>query len=452
MLLPETKERAYRFTLALRMGLPIFGLVLALISHTLITNYSSLETSFYIESVLLLAVSVYFIFYLLYKGLDVKIRDDASGAFTREYLQRYLKKALHTHQEYTLIRISVENISDINRLYGIKAGDKTLNETVRWISDYFAQEKIDKLPIGHFQGGHFIIGLQKNKQYYTTLLELLSLKAHELKVDDIEVKIAIGITDTDYSHDLDFLIEKLFESHEKEESIDPSQLEVMVIQAIKNKNLMMSFQAVFENTAVVMEECFVKLMSEDGRFIYPKTYIKIVQKLGLRLHFDMMLLEESVQAHKEQTTPLALNISPTSLRNKRFIERTKEVLEGAAIKNIVFIVSEQEYYSFTSRYNAIITSLKSMGVMICIDRVGTYHTSFLYLRELAIDMIRYDSYYSQEGKIETNQSIIDGFNLIAKEKKIKTWIKNLQTKKSVDFAQNSSIDYLQGKYLADLTK
>ena len=447
MLLPEIKERAHRFTLALRIGLPIFGLVLALISHTLVTNYSSLESSFYIESLLLLAVSIYFIFYLLYKGFDVKIRDDASGAFTREYLQNYLKKALHSHKEYTLIRISVENISDINRLYGVKAGDKTLHETVLWISEYFAQEKIDNLPIGHFQGGHFIIGLKKSKQHYATLLELLSLKARELKVDDIEVKITTAISDSDYSHDLDFLIEKLFEPSEKEENIDPSTLEVMVIQAIKNKNFVMHFQAVFEKNQVVMQECFVKLKGEDGRLIYPKSYIKIVQKLGLRLHFDMMLLEESVQAQKGT---LALNISPTSLRNKRFIEHTKEVLESAQIQSIVFIVSEQEYYSFTSRYNAIITSLKSMGVLICIDRVGSYHTSFLYLRELAIDMIRYDSYYSHEGKIEANKSIIDGFNLIAKEKKIKTWMKNLQTKEAVDFAQNSGIDYLQGKYLADL--
>jgi len=39
MSLPQTKEREYRFKLALRMGLPIFALILALISNTLITIY-----------------------------------------------------------------------------------------------------------------------------------------------------------------------------------------------------------------------------------------------------------------------------------------------------------------------------------------------------------------------------------------------------------------------------
>ena len=459
MLLPETKEREYRFTLALRIGLPIFALVLALVSHTLITNYSSLETSFYVESLLLLAISIYFIFYLIYTGFDVKIRDYSSGAFTREYLQNYLTKELSAHKEYTLLLISIENLNDINQLYGIKYGDRTLKETVRWITKYLKNEKIENFPIGHFKGGDFIIGLKKNKEKYTTILELLCLKATEFKVDDIEVKISGVITDTSYSHELDFLVENLFElqannkkiiGSKKQEVIDPSQLEVMVIKAIKNKNLLMSSQAVFENGIEVMSECFIKLQSEEGKVIHPKAYIKVVQKLGLRIAFDLMILEESVKILKDTTKTLAINISPTSLRNDKFLLQTKEILENLKEKQIVFIISEQEYYSFLSRYKSIISILKNLGVSICIDRIGSYHSSFLYLRELDVDMIRYDTYYSNEKKIKENRSIIDGFNLIAKEKKVKTWMKNLQTQTAVDFAKSSQVDYVQGKFLADL--
>jgi len=94
--------------------------------------------------------------------------------------------------------------------------------------------------------------------------------------------------------------------------------------------------------------------------------------------------------------------------------------------------------------------LQSIGVLICIDKVGSYHSSFLYLRELDIDIIRYDTYYSHDEKIKENGSVVNGFNLIAKEKKIKTWMKNLQTQEGVNLAQGLHVDYLQGKYLADL--
>ena len=76
MLLPQTKEREHRFKLALRMGLPIFALIVALISHTLIENHDTLQVSFYVEAILLLVFSIYFILYLIYSGYEVKITDD----------------------------------------------------------------------------------------------------------------------------------------------------------------------------------------------------------------------------------------------------------------------------------------------------------------------------------------------------------------------------------------
>ena len=74
MLLPQTKEREYRFKLALRMGIPIFLLVLILIFNTFINTNENLDTIFYIEAVILLAFSIYFIFYLIYSVFDVKLK------------------------------------------------------------------------------------------------------------------------------------------------------------------------------------------------------------------------------------------------------------------------------------------------------------------------------------------------------------------------------------------
>ncbi|MCD6173704.1 MAG: GGDEF domain-containing protein, partial [Sulfurimonas sp.] len=103
MLLPKIKEREYRFKLALRMGLPIFALILAFISNTLISSYQNLQVSFYIESIILLAISIYFIFYLIYKGFNVRITELISKTFTRDYLYKYLKKKIENKKNYTLI-------------------------------------------------------------------------------------------------------------------------------------------------------------------------------------------------------------------------------------------------------------------------------------------------------------------------------------------------------------
>jgi len=462
MLLPQTKEREYRFRLALRIGLPIFALVLILISSTLITTYQSLHLSFYFEAVLLLAFSIYFILYIIYSGFNVKITDDVSKTFTREYLYKYLTKEIKNQKEYTLILISIENLHDINKLYGLKNGDKTLLEVAKWIGNYLKAEKLTNFPVGHIKGGDFIIGLKGTKDKYNTMLELMCLKSSEFKVDNIEVKISGAITDTSYSNKLSYMVENLFELQEKnkrvkskysEEEIDPNELESYIIDAINNKSIIVSTQEIYEENKKVFKECFVKLKTSNGKLFYPKRYMKVINKLGLSVAFDLMVLEHTVLNCTDVSGEIyAINISPTSIRNENFLSHAKDLLKSHDIetKKIMFILSEQEYYSHISRYNSILKSLGALGVLVAIDRLGSLQTSFLYLRELNIDVVRFDSYYSKEIKDEKNHSIISGFNTMAQEKGVKTWIKNIEDEESLEIAKKMKIDYIQGKYLADL--
>ena len=464
MLLPQTKEREYRFKLALRIGLPIFALVLALVSSTFIVDYKSLHFSFYLEAVLLLAFGIYFILYIIYSGFNVRITDDVSKTFTREYLYSYLKKEIKDKKEYTLILITIENLHDINTQYGLKNGDKTLYEVAKWIGKYFQNENINNFPLGHIKGGDFLVGIEGTKEKYNVMLELLCLKSGEFKVDNIEVKISATITDTNYSSELSYMVENLFELQEKqkkvktrysEEDIDPSELESYIINAINDKNIIVSTQDIFEEDEVIYKECFVKLKASNGKLFYPKRYIKVINKLGLSVEFDLIVLEHAISNYSNNGNDIyAINISPSSIRNENFLSHAKELLKNNNIakKNIVFILSEQEYYSHTSRYNSILNSLRSLGVFIVIDRLGATQTSLLYLRELDIDAVRFDSYYSKGIKDEKNHSIISGFNIMAQKKGIKTWIKNIEDKESYEIARGMNIDFIQGKYLADLAE
>jgi len=453
MLLPHAKEREYRFKLALRMGLPIFALIIAFISHTLINGYETLQATFYFEAVLLLTFSIYFIFYLIYSGFDVRITDEISKTFTREYLYKYIEKELEKKGDYSLVLISISNLNDINEIYGIKNGDKVLKRVVFWVNDYLGDKDIKKFPMGHIKGGDFILGLKGNKTKYKTILELMSLKADEFKVDDMEVKIVVTITDTTYSNELDYMIDNLFEQQKeitRDEQLNPSELDSSVINAIKNRNFLISTQDVFQNNRSIIKECFIKLQSSSGKILFPKSYMKVINRLGLMVDFDLMIIEKSIQECSYHSDKIyAVSISPISLRNKHFLVKIKELLENYPnIKyKIMFILSEREYYSQIDRYNNTLKILREMGVLIAIDRLGSMHTSFLYLRDLDIDIVRFDSYYAKNIK---NKNIIEGFNLMAHEKGVKTWLKKIENEDMKKFAQDIGIDYLQGKYLAPL--
>jgi len=452
MLLPQTKEREYRFRLALRMGLPIFGLILALILHTFLENSQTLQSAFYVESLLLLVFSIYFILYLIYNGFDVKITDDVSKTFTREYLFRYLKEELKREKEYTLILISIDNLEDINTQYGMKNGDYVLERVATWIANYFKSQNIQNFPLGHIKGGDFIVGLKGLSKEHTTMLELMCLKSNELKIDDIEIKLSSAISDSSYSKDLDYIVENLFTTQEqkKDSDITPNELESYVINAINKRQMSIMTQDIYRDDSSSFKECFIKLISPEGKLLYPKSYMKVINKLGLGVKYDLMILEELLNSAKPQKDIYyALNISPTSLRNEKFLKTTKELLDGRDIK-LMFILSEAEYFSHVSRYNSLLHSLKRSGVLIAIDRLGTIHTSFLYLRELEIDIVRFDSYYSNYLRLKENRAIVEGFNLMAHDKGVKTWMKNIADSQTLALAKELKIDYLQGKELSSL--
>jgi len=464
MYLPEIKEREYRFKLALRMGLPIFALIFALVIHTFISNYENLDIAFYVESLLALIFGVYFIFYLIYSGFETKITDDVSKMFTRSYLYKYIKKELLTNNEYTLVLISLDNLNDINNRYGIKSGDKVLNEVGSWICEYLKDNKITNFPIGHVKGGDFIVGLKGNSSNYFTIIELMNLKADELKIDDIEVKLHFALNDTSFSNDLEYMIENLFEMKEFEkhkkfddeyinEDLKPNDLEQCVINAIRHKKFVLFKQDIYENDEVVMRECFVKLKRPDGKFMHQKSYIKILNRLRLMSDYDYMILQKSVEkCNKESNVTLALSISPTSIRNRNFYLKVKELLEiNPHTKNrIMFILSEKEYYSYTQRYAEILNNMRKIGIKITIDKVGTYQSSFLYLRELDVDAIRLDSVYTKEINNKSYENIVGGFSEMVKNSHTKIWIKMIENKKTYAMIKNKDVDYIQGKYLSDL--
>jgi len=465
MLLPETREREYRFKLALRMVLPIFALVLALVIHTFFTSHKTLSSSFYIESILILLFSTYFIFYLIYKGFDTKITDSVSKVFTREYLYKYLKKELKNSKEYTLLLICVDNLNEINSRYGLKNGDKVLFEVARWIGNYLNKNSINNFPLGHVKGGDFIIGLKGSKSEYKAILELMCLKGEDFKIDDIEIQISGAINDITLSDNLDYLIENLFELQSKnrdsklianmDKEIDPSELEYYVVNAIKRRDFVVITQDIFERDRVVIKECFIKLKTENNQILHQKNYMKVLDKLGLMIDYDLKIIENIIgRCKKSEKEKFAIFISPTSIRNPIFLGEVKELLgrNQNAKNRVIFLISENEYYPRINKFNATLQQLRDLGVMVAIDRLGSIHTSFLYLRDLDIDIVRFGSFYTKDMNESKHRNIIKGFNLMAHEKGVKTWIKMVENESVKSLAKELEVDYLQGKYLAPLEK
>ncbi len=457
MLLPEKKERENRFKLALRMGLPIFFLGLLSIFSFINQPEENFTSSFYIGATLILAIMIYFFLYMIYRGFDERITDPITHTFTREYLYKLLKKEIQK-ENYSIILVSIDNLHTINEVYGIKNGDNVLYNIVKEFSAFLSSKGINDFPLGHIKGGDFLIGLSGEKSEYNSIVDLMCLKFSTCNLSGIEVQIVASIVDNNFSKNLDYLIDHLFEQQilnkssknilKEDDNIDPNDLQISIIDAIKNSNFKVYSQNVYDKDGnIFLEDLSIKLQIKD-KIIHQNTFVPVVNRLGLSKEFDLVLLDKVAKMASTNERIYSICVSPTTLREPSFVSHMKNLLDTyISIQNkIVLLISEIDYYNNILRYNQTIQNLRTMGVYIAIDRFGEYHSSFLYFREIEVDMIRFDSRYTKNLNSTRYKDIVQGLHGSINDLHSKSWIKMIEDEDTYKISNEISIDLIQGRY------
>ncbi|MDD2267607.1 EAL domain-containing protein [Sulfuricurvum sp.] len=448
----EQKEREHRFALALRMGLPIFFLS-AVTLTALFTQAYTTFTSLIILSIALLGVMVYFIFYLIYQSTQENITETITHTFTPEYFSRLFSKAL-TKNTQTLLLITVENLWSINERYGIKNGDIALQNTVMKLDHFFYDKKIEKLPICRFKGGDFLLFLPGEKEKYNSLIELLLSKYQHYVDNEIEVSLEAVMLDSRLSDDIELLISRLYELHndrissEKEEIYSINQLENEIIEALDEKRFSIGFWPVCCETHPIYDTT-VKLIDSQGRFIHQSRYIPVLNRINRMRWLESDVLETIATLCDERKRDFIVTISPVTLRNPHFFEHAMTLFERfpSARNKITLMFEEKEYCYQLERFVHQISHYRRAGYKIALDRLGGYHTTLLYLKELEVDVVRFDSLYTRHIKEAGYQNIIQGLNLSAHLCGAKTWISMIEDEYTDNLVQSLKINYRQGNYL-----
>lgn len=448
----EQKEREHRFVLALRMGLPIF--FLSVITHfTLLTRSNTTLSSLIIFYITLLGIMVYFIFYLIYQSSHENITDAITHTFTPEYFFKLFKKAIAKNRQ-TLVLINVENLSLINERYGVSNGDKMLQNTALIIDTFFREKKIEKLPLTRYKGGNFLLFLPGEKEEYSPLIELFLSKYENHVNNDIEVHLDAMMIDSRMGNEIDLLITHLYElrndriNSDKEEDYSITELENEIVKAVEKRNFSVGFWPVCCDEYPIYVSA-VKLIDSNGRFIHQSRYVPVLNRLNKIRQLESDILEKIASICDENYRNFIISVSPVTLRNPHFFEHALTLFERYpyARHQITLMFEEKEYCYQLERFALKIEHYRKAGYKIAIDKLGGYQTSLLYLKELQVDIVRFDSIYTRHIKELGYQNIIQGLNLSAHLCGAKTWMSMIEDEKSDHIAQSLKINYRQGNYL-----
>ncbi|MDD3596433.1 MAG: EAL domain-containing protein [Sulfuricurvum sp.] len=451
----EQKEREHRFALALRMGLPIFFLSSVTLFAFLTQSYTTL-VSLIVLSISLLGIMVYFIFYLIYQSTRENITDTITHTFTSEYFLKLFSKAL-TKNTQTLVMISIENLTAINERYGVKNGDIVLRKIEIKLDDFFRDKGYDKLPVCRYKGGDFLLFFPGKKEQYTVLLELLMSKYQNYTQDDIEIRLESALLDSSVSDNADSLISRLYElyhdrvNNEKEEFYSINELENEIVEALENKRFSVGFWPT-RCDEYSLYDTTVKLVDSEGRFIHQSRYVPVLNRLNQMRQLETYIIEYIGKLCDERNRNFVVTVSSVTLRNPYFFEHALTLFERypMARYKITLMFEEKEYCHQIERFAQQIAHYRKAGYKIALDRLGGYHTTLLYLKELEIDLVRFDTLYTRHIKEAGYQNIIQGLNLSAHLCGAKTWLSMIEDANVDTLAQSLKINCRQGNYLGTI--
>jgi EAL domain-containing protein (putative c-di-GMP-specific phosphodiesterase class I) len=453
----QEKEREKRFKLALRMGLPIFAFATLLTFSLLSEYFSQIPPSFLIIAVGILAIMVYFFFYMLYTGFEERIIDSSTETLRREYIFSLFKNMIKREKDYTIALISIDNINNINEEYGFTNGDAVLKEFSEKISKFFFEKLAMKVPIGHLKGGDFVVGFNGKKIDFKSIVDILTLKLDSTEINSIVIYVSSSVIDSTYSNDINHIINRLYylklnNNSDERSLIDPNRLEELIIKAIKDQRVSVKFQKVENANEKIFEES-VKLLDENGKYIHQKEFMPVISRLGINKIYDQMLVDITIENLKKYSDiSIAVKISMISIRDKNFYDylHSHIISDHKLNGRFIFIIGEKEYYRDIKKLNTTLLNYRNLGIKIVLENFGIDSTSLEYLKNLDIEIVRFDQTYVKNIDNEKYRALFEGLLFAIKKMECKSWVKMVENKQSYEIFQTLNVDYIQGNYISHI--
>lgn len=200
-------------------------------------------------------------------------------------------------------------------------------------------------------------------------------------------------------------------------------------------------------------EVLLRLRDDQGQLIPPMTFIPAAERFGLMPQIDRWVITHTCaeQQRRRQlgldTPTVMVNLSSASIDNPdlaTFIDRCQkehqlppgllgfELTETAAISNLAAAVN-------------VMKRLKELGAPVALDDFGSGMSSYTYLRELPVDILKIDGSFVRDiSRDPIAHAMVDAMHSIARAIGIRTVAEWVEDSATLSLLEAMQVDYAQG--------
>lgn len=241
---------------------------------------------------------------------------------------------------------------------------------------------------------------------------------------------------------------------------DALALRQSLTRAVAESQFVLHYQPLVELSSgrIVGAEALVRWEHPTLGMQRPDVFIPLAEESGLIVPLGAWVMREAmrqVQAWKRQGLEIAgisINVSGVQLKKPGFMESVERALAetGADPKDFKLELTEGTLIEATPQLFQLLGELKSRGFQLMIDDFGTGHSSFRYLRDFPVDMIKIDQTFIRHLVLESSDAtIVRAIISLSRNLGMDAIAEGIETNMQRDFLRDEGCKFGQG-YLFSL--
>lgn len=206
-----------------------------------------------------------------------------------------------------------------------------------------------------------------------------------------------------------------------------------------------------DSSEVVGAEALVRWNTPDRGLIPPDEFIPFFERNGFVVELDINVFEQVCALLRtwidggREPLPISVNLSPTHLRRKDFLDAFEAVREryGIPARLLEFELTERVAFESIEHLRSVVDDIHERGFCCSMDDFGSGYSSLNVLKEIPVDVLKIDRQFFV-GNDTRGSAVVESVVELAKKLDMGTVAEGVETIPQVEFLRDVDCDAVQG--------
>jgi len=205
----------------------------------------------------------------------------------------------------------------------------------------------------------------------------------------------------------------------------------------------------------MLYEVLIRMLDDNGGLIMPGGFLPTAERFGLSLDIDRWVITNAIETLAEQREILpelcyTINLSAQTLNTPAICDLIQDKLRATGLDPaaLIFEVTETAAISDLNAAVALLTRLRAIGCRTALDDFGSGMSSFAYLKELPVDIVKIDGRFVKHiATSAVDKAMVRAMNDIAHALGKETIAEFVEDEAAFQILIELGVDYGQGYHL-----